>query len=157
MKVKSLSCVRLGEKKNYLHWTWTGDSFHIWYYTYFNAILSNHPTPHLGIEPASPALAGRFFSAEPPGKKPLVVHSLLFVFFCFLISASITWNFKKKGYMRKRLQIHKFWQHYTFLVIYLWDKIHIVLCPWFLAQSSSNPCNFLSDKSTSGLPWWLSW
>ena len=27
-----------------LHWTWTGDSFHIWCYTYFNAILPNHPT-----------------------------------------------------------------------------------------------------------------
>ena len=27
-----------------VHQTWTGDSFHIWYYTYFNAILPNHPT-----------------------------------------------------------------------------------------------------------------
>ena len=27
-----------------VHRTWTGDSFHIWYYTYFNAILPNHPT-----------------------------------------------------------------------------------------------------------------
>ena len=27
-----------------VHWTWTGYSFHIWYYTYFNAILPNHPT-----------------------------------------------------------------------------------------------------------------
>ena len=27
-----------------VHWTWTGDSFPIWYYTYFNAILPNHPT-----------------------------------------------------------------------------------------------------------------
>ena len=27
-----------------MHGTWTGDSFHIWYYTYFNAILPNHPT-----------------------------------------------------------------------------------------------------------------
>ena len=27
-----------------VHPTWTGDSFHIWYYTYFNAILPNHPT-----------------------------------------------------------------------------------------------------------------
>ena len=26
-----------------LHWTWTSDSFHIWYYTCFNAILPNHP------------------------------------------------------------------------------------------------------------------
>ena len=27
-----------------VHRTWTEDSFHIWYYTYFNAILPNHPT-----------------------------------------------------------------------------------------------------------------
>ena len=27
-----------------VHPTWTGDSFHIWYYTCFNAILPNHPT-----------------------------------------------------------------------------------------------------------------
>ena len=26
-----------------LHRTWTGDSFLMWYYTYFNAILPNHP------------------------------------------------------------------------------------------------------------------
>ena len=28
-----------------LHWTWTGNSFIIWYYTCFNAILPNHPPP----------------------------------------------------------------------------------------------------------------
>ena len=27
-----------------MHWTWTGDSFHIWYYICFSAILPNHPT-----------------------------------------------------------------------------------------------------------------
>ena len=27
-----------------VHRTWTGMSFHTWYYTYFNAILPNHPT-----------------------------------------------------------------------------------------------------------------
>ena len=27
-----------------VHRTWTGDLFHIWYYTYFNAILANLPT-----------------------------------------------------------------------------------------------------------------
>ena len=27
-----------------MHQTWTGDLFHIWLYTCFNAILSNHPT-----------------------------------------------------------------------------------------------------------------
>ena len=28
-----------------LHWTWTGNSFLIWYYTCFNAILPNHHPP----------------------------------------------------------------------------------------------------------------
>ena len=27
-----------------MHRTWTGDLFHIWWYTCFNAILSDHPT-----------------------------------------------------------------------------------------------------------------
>ena len=27
-----------------MHRTWTGDSFHIWYYTCFNSILTSHPT-----------------------------------------------------------------------------------------------------------------
>ena len=26
-----------------VHWTWTSDPFHIWYYSCFNAILPNHP------------------------------------------------------------------------------------------------------------------
>ena len=33
------------------HWTWTGDSFLIWYYTCFNAILPNHPTLSLSQSP----------------------------------------------------------------------------------------------------------
>ena len=32
-----------------MHWTWTGDSFLIWYYTCFNAILPNHPTISLSL------------------------------------------------------------------------------------------------------------
>ena len=27
-----------------MHQTWTGDLFHIWWYTFFNAILSDYPT-----------------------------------------------------------------------------------------------------------------
>ena len=34
-----------------LHRTWTGDSFHIWYYTCFSAILPNHPTLALSQSP----------------------------------------------------------------------------------------------------------
>ena len=36
-----------------MHRTWTGISFHIWYYTCFNAILPNHPT-HSRPLPQSP-------------------------------------------------------------------------------------------------------
>ena len=32
-----------------LHWTWTGDSIHIWYYTCLIAILPNHPTLSLSL------------------------------------------------------------------------------------------------------------
>ena len=28
----------------FMHQTWTGDLFHTWWYTWFNAILTNHPT-----------------------------------------------------------------------------------------------------------------
>ena len=34
-----------------LHRIWTGDSFHIWYYTCFNAILPNHRTLSLSQSP----------------------------------------------------------------------------------------------------------
>ena len=34
-----------------MHGTWNGDSFHIWYYTCFNAILPNHPTLPLSHSP----------------------------------------------------------------------------------------------------------
>ena len=34
-----------------LHQTWTGDSFLMWYYTCFNAILQNHPTLSLSQSP----------------------------------------------------------------------------------------------------------
>ena len=32
-----------------MHWTWAGNSFHIWYYTCLNAILPNHPTLALSL------------------------------------------------------------------------------------------------------------
>ena len=35
------------------------------------AISFSRDLPHLGIEPISPALAGRFFTTEPWGSKPL--------------------------------------------------------------------------------------
>ena len=44
--VSSPWVIRVHQPQAYyiLHQTWTGDSFLIWYYTCFNAILPNHPT-----------------------------------------------------------------------------------------------------------------
>ena len=39
-----------------MHRTWTGDLFHIWYYTCFNAILPNHPTLSLSHRVQKPVL-----------------------------------------------------------------------------------------------------
>ena len=39
-----VSPVHQPQASSIVHWTWTGDLFHIWYYTCFNAILPNHLT-----------------------------------------------------------------------------------------------------------------
>ena len=39
------------------------------------AISSSGDLPHPGIEPESPALAGRFFTTEPPGKPTVCIKS----------------------------------------------------------------------------------
>ena len=46
--------------------------------------------PDLGIEPSSPALAGRFFTTEPPGKLFICTHTqsytyVLFMFFSIMV------------------------------------------------------------------------
>ena len=41
---KNIMTVHQPQASSILHRTWTGDSFHIQYYTCFNAILPNHPT-----------------------------------------------------------------------------------------------------------------
>ena len=60
-----------------LHQTWTGDSFHTWYYTCFNAILPNHPTltlSHTHGEVGVSLLWGPCFFLLGPG-----VYNVLFV------------------------------------------------------------------------------
>ena len=61
-----------------VHWTWTGDSFHIWYYTCFNAILPNHLTLSLShrvqktvlyISVSSAVSKASFFKTHERGEK----------------------------------------------------------------------------------------
>ena len=47
------------------------------------AISSSRALPDPGIKPVSPALAGRFFTTEPPGKlRGIMSFSFLFFFLC---------------------------------------------------------------------------
>ena len=63
-----------------LHRTWTGDSFLIWYYTCFNAILPNHPLLPL-----------------PQSPKDCSIHLCLF---CYLAYRVIVTIFLNSVYMR---------------------------------------------------------
>ena len=64
-----------------VHRTWTGDSFHIWYCTPFNAILPNHPTVSLS-----------------PGVQKTILY--ICVFFCCLVYRVIVTIFLNSIYMR---------------------------------------------------------
>ena len=53
---------------------------------YWSGLPFLHPEdlPDAGIEPVSPALAGGFFTPEPPGKTILHAHQLVHVNTCVL-------------------------------------------------------------------------
>ena len=63
-----------------MHQNWAGDSFHMWYYTCFNAILPNHPHPR----------------PLPQSPKDCSIHLCLFC--CMLISISIFKQFQLFGF-----------------------------------------------------------
>ena len=75
VKVKSLSCVRLFATP------WTAAcqaslSMGFSRQEYWSGLPFPSPgdLPHPGIEPKSPALAGRFFTTEPPGKPIIIAY-----------------------------------------------------------------------------------
>ena len=71
--------VRQPQASSIGHRTWTGDSFHIWYYTCFNAILPNHPPLPL-----------------PQSPKDCSIHQCLF---CCLVYRVIVTIFLNSIYM----------------------------------------------------------
>ena len=91
---------------------------------------------------------------------PLVVSSSLWA----QVSLSVRWG---EWY----LPLWNWWEHrgaviyiplYTLqmsdiLLCKIIENIYIGLCPGFLPQSSSNPCNFLSDKSTRSIFYFNIW
>jgi len=67
-----------------VHRTWTGNLFHIWYYTCFNAILSNHPTLSLSHRVQKTVLyICVSFAVSYTG---LLLPSFFFFFFCYHLS-----------------------------------------------------------------------
>ena len=85
-----------------MHWTWTGDLFHIWYYTCFNAILPNHPTIFYNTLVAAAAKSLQScltlchpIDSNPPGSS---THGILQArtLECVAISFSNAWKWKGK-------------------------------------------------------------
>ena len=125
-----------------LHWTWTDDSFLIWYYTCFNAILPNHPPPfplpqspkdcsiHLCLL-ATPV----FFPGISHGRRSLVGYSpcgrkeldmtewLHFHFFIFLLKFSLL-CFKGLVTYHPIATVHDH-KNGEWLGIELWPRTHI--------------------------------
>ena len=64
-----------------MHQTWTGDSFHIWYFTCFNAILSSHSTLALLQRP-----------------KDCFIHLCLFCCLAYKVIVTIFLNFVTDRY-----------------------------------------------------------
>ena len=87
--------------------------------------------PEPGIEPESPALAGRFFTTEPPGK-PAYLYTLFFFWsvdifqsifknfhkFCFAFLLQIVFN-SMKYFSEQKVNIY----------IYIYTHTHIYICP----------------------------
>ena len=89
-----------------MHWTWTGNLFHIWYYTCFNAILPNHPTLILSHRVQKTVLYICFSFAVshiglllPSFQIPYICVSILYWCFSFWLTSNILfiirdWNAK---------------------------------------------------------------
>ena len=58
-----------------LYWTWTGDSFLMWYYTCFHDIPPNHPTLSLSQSP-----------------KNCSIHLCLFCCLAYRVTTNATWE-----------------------------------------------------------------
>ena len=67
-----------------VHRTWTGDSFHIWYYAYFNAILPNHPPLPLPQSPKDCSIHQCLFCC--------LVYRVIVTIFLFFVVVTIFLN-----------------------------------------------------------------
>ena len=113
-----------------MYWTWTGDLFHIWYYTCFNAILPNHPTCPL-----------------PQSPKDCFIHLCLFCWLAYrvivtiFLNSTVNLNTSPLGWM---LEDNYGWvKIYWFLgllaiLYFLFCKIFILFLPsrWFSSLPS---------------------
>ena len=91
--------------------------------------------PRSGIEPVSPALAGRFFPAEPPGKLWRVFSTIIGTVPCLIIrglwAGTKMEDYKWLIWYRSWLCLHKAkssQQHHRTLpwLMWLWDMLHLV-------------------------------
>ena len=78
-----------------VHQTWTGDSFYIWYYTYFDAIFPNHATLSLShrVQTLVRTEISTVFSWKLKGNLPVLWHLASYLHSLCLSSYSVEWSY----------------------------------------------------------------
>ena len=118
-----------------LHQTWTGDSFLIWYYTCFNAILPNHPPP------PSPTESKRLFYTS-------VSLLLSRIQGCHYHLHEQRWKIPSfKNYQIESSNIIK--EDYPACVL---SHVRLLAIPWTAARQAPLFMGFFSREYWSGLP-----
>ena len=123
--------------------------------TWAQLLCSMWDLPRPGLEPVSPALAGGFLTAAPPGKSPSIVDGHLS---CFQFRAII-------NDIAKNISVHVFYghkqaflfgtQHQNFSVTeYIYVQIQQTLSNSF--PKWLNQFILPSRRYECGLPWWCS-
>ena len=99
-----------------MHQIWTGDSFLIWYYTCFNAILPNHPTLSL-YDPAIPLLA--YTPRKPELKETCVPPMFIAALFIIARTRKQPRCPSADEWLRKLWYIYTM-EYYTAIKKYIW-------------------------------------
>ena len=119
-----------------VHRTWTGDSFHIWYYKCFNAILPNHPTDDLPL---------------PQSPKDCSIHQCLF---CCLVWHPTPVLLPGKSHGQRSLESCSPWGRWGSDIT---ERLHFHFSLSCIGERNGNPlqCSCLENPRDGGA-WWAS-
>ena len=136
-----------------LHWTWTGDSFHIWYYTCFNAILPNYPTLSPSHRVQKTVLYICVFLIKAIWNKYFCLRGAINYWHMVWIDGihDKMFPFMSMTFRKQKLAIHFCMDYELHQIVFLQMVSWYVCCCSSVAQSCLILCD-LMDCSKPGIP-----